>query len=211
MKRSTRLLLSVPLFLLFVIALLLYLFEFNFQRGEMTVESSASTYAFGEDVAGPAVAAPPVDLYLRVPAFLEARLVEALEEALAQNAYVGPVNFKELPPAAGSESVLVLTMEQPQMYRWTPLYAQAGLTVDLAYASDGEVAWIGEKVVTLTAEDKPDRRVVRLRGDYSFDYSAYGLLSRPGFVQYLADEMSQTVNETLANTLAEHAASVPQE
>lgn len=210
MKRSTLLLLlSVMLLLLF--GVLFSLSDFRLQRAEMAVESTASTYAFGDNGNGSGLQTKPLDLYVRAPAMIESELIQALREELATNPYVGQIELHETPPAAGKESVLVLTMEDPQSLFWTPVYARAALTVDVAYASDGEVEWIGEEVVELRAQEPPAARVVRVRGEYSFADSAYGLISRRGYFTYLAGEMAQTVNQALADTLAAQYASIGQQ
>ncbi len=202
MKRATLLLL-IPIALLLLFAAAIFLLDFRLQQAEMGVESSFSTYAFGQDGEGTAPPAQALDLYVRAPAMLEGELIEALQEELIANPHVGQINLRETPPAPGADSVFVLTMEGPQSYFWTPVYARSALTVDVAYASDGEVAWIGEQVVTIEADEKPAARVVRTRGEYTFDSTAYGLLSRPAYRRYLAEEIAHTVIDALASTLAD--------
>jgi len=200
MKRSTLLLLLLAMFLL-LFGALFSLSDFKLQRAEMAVESSASTYAFGDNGNGSGLQTKALDLYVRAPAMIESELIQALRDALDTNPYVGRIELRQSPPAAGEESVLVLTMEDPQSLFWTPVYARAALTVDVAYASDGEVEWIGEEVVVLEAQEPPAARVVRVRGEYNFEGTAYGLISRPGYATYLAGEVAQTVNQALADTL----------
>ncbi len=210
MKRSTLLLL-LSIMLLLVFGVLFSLSDFRLQHAEMAVDSTASTYAFGDDTEGSATQAQALDLYVRIPTMIESELVQALRDELATNPYVGQIKLRETPPAAGKESVLVLTMEDPQSLFWTPVYARAALVVDVAYASDGEVEWMGEEVVELKAQEPLAARIVRVRGEYSFDDSAYGLISRRGYFTYLADEVAQTVNQALADTLAAQYASSGQQ
>ena len=200
MKRTLLLMLALIVLLLAAAFLLL---DFRFQQAEMAVDSTASTYSFSIGEKTPLPLEQSLDLYVQGPPELEDELAEALSAKLATNPYVGEINLHEheVPPAPGADSVLIVAIEQPSTLFWSPLYARTTMTVDVAYASDGEVDWIDEDVVRLSNEGVPEP-VVRIEGEYAFDGSAYGLISGPGYAHYLAEEVAQTVNQSLADTIA---------
>ncbi|HEX6383766.1 MAG TPA: hypothetical protein VF177_03755 [Anaerolineae bacterium] len=186
----------------FIIAAAFLLLDFRLLRAQMAVDSNAGTYSFSIDEERRLPLEQDLDLYVQAPQGLEAQVVEALSEELPTNPYVRAVNVQEEPLAAAVDSVVVVEIDEPSVLFWSPFYARTVMTVDVAYASDGEVAWIDEDVVVLESSDPPVP-VVRVRAEHSFNGSAYGLISRPGYASYLANELATHINASLANTLAD--------
>jgi len=205
MKRLAKLLLLATIVLVIFAAAFLLL-DFRFQQAQMAVDSSVETYAFSVDDETPLPLEQTLDLYIRAPLSMEDELAEALRAELATNPYVREVKLREAPPAPADDSVLVLAIDEPSVLFWSPLYARTVLNVTAAYASDGAVDWIEEDVVHLE-NDGLANPVVRMRGEYALDGSAYGLISGPGYAHYLAEELAQMVNESLANNVASHGRS----
>ena len=198
MRRRTQLLILLAVFLVIVAAAFLLL-DFRFQQAEMAVDSSVSTYTYSFDEQTPALLNQKLDLYIEAPPGMEYELAKALREELATNPYVGDDNLRQAPPVPADDSVLVMTIDEPALF-WSPFYARTEMNVTIAYASDGEVAWIDEEVVELTNKDVGDP-VVRVRGEYAFAGTAYGLISAPGYTRYLAEEVAQSISHSLAHTL----------
>lgn len=199
MRRRTQfILILITLLLLFAAATLLL--DFRLIQAQMAVATNASTYSFGVDDETPLPLEQELDLYLEAPWGLEEALGDALRTELSANPYVREVNLQEGPVAAAPTTVLVVQIEEPSVIFWSPFYTRSSFTVDVAYASDGEVAWIDEDVVGLSGED--GLPVARLHGEYRFDGTAYGLISGPGYATYLAGEIAQQVNQALADSLA---------
>lgn len=212
MKRQNQLLLLTVVLLAGAAAAFLLL-AFRLQRAQMAVDSEVAAYGFGRaEEASPTAAqvapaaARDLDLYVEVPAALKDEMVEALRAALDANGYVEEVMVREGVPAPADESVLVVAIEEPSVLFWSPFYVRTVMSVSAAYASDGEVDWIEDDVVVLTSEDgDEDSRVVRMRGEYGFDGRAYGLISGPGYAQYLAEEVAHHVNQSLSAHVASQA------
>lgn len=200
MKRGTLLLLLLAVLLVLLAAAFLLL-EFRFQQARMATNSTVSTYAFGVDEETPVPLERSLDLYIETPLDMKDELAEALRTELASNPYVGDVNFREGPPAPADESVLVLATGESTVLFWTPFYVRTSIDVTAAYASDGAVDWIDEDVVVFENGGEYNT-VVRVRGEYSFDGSAYGLISGPGYAHDLAEEVARSINRSLVDTLA---------
>ena len=202
MKRGTQLLILLGVLALLLAAAFLLL-DFRLQRAQMAADSTVSTYSFSVDEESPLPLEQPLDLYVQAPLALEDELAEALVAELAANQYVRDVNLRQGSRRRAGDSVLVLTIEEPSVLFWSPFYARTVVNVTTAYASDGEVAWIEEDVVVMTSESTADP-VVRVRGEYKFDGSSFGLISGPGYAHYLAEEVAQTVSQSLADSLTNH-------
>lgn len=194
--------------LLLVLAVLLVLFaaafltlDFRFMQAQMAVDHSAATYSFSIDEETPLPLEQDLDLYVQAPLDLADELAEALATELKTNPYVRDINVQAEPIAAAADSVLVVEIDDPSVLFWSPFYTRSVMTVNAAYASDGEVAWIDEDVVRLRSEGE-GMPVARIGAEYTFDGRAYGLISGPGYATYLADEVAQQINEGLADGLA---------
>ncbi len=162
MKQSTQLILLL-VGLLVVFTAIFLLLDFRLLQGQMAVNSSASTFASSVDEQSRFPLNQDVDLYVQAPQEFENKLVGALREALQTNPYLGEINPEidpELNPdaeplLAAEGSVLVIEIEDPTTFFWTPFYARSETTVQVAYASDGEVTWIGEDTVVFETTDPP--------------------------------------------------------
>lgn len=202
MKRGAQLLILLAVLIVLLAAAFLLL-DFRLQRAQMATDSTVSTYSFNANEESPLPLEQRLDLYVEAPLGMQDELAEALDAELAANQYVGDIILRQGPRRPADDSVLIITIDEPSVLFWSPFYARTVMSVTVAYASDGAVAWIDEDVVTLTSEDAADP-VIRMDGEYTFDGSAYGLISGPGHAHYLAQEIAQTVNQSLADSLNNH-------
>lgn len=198
MKRSTGIILILAGLIVLVIAFLTL--DFRLMQAELSVDSSASTSSATPQGADPLPLGRDLDLYVEAPPGIAVPLTEALAAGLASNPYVGVVTAREGPLLPSGDAVMVVLIDDPSALFWSPFYTRTLAEVDVAYASDGEVAWIDEDVVVLESTDPPTT-VKRVRAEHTFDGSAYGLISGPGYANYLAREMTQTINQSLSAAL----------
>lgn len=98
----------------------------------------------------------------------------------------------ELPAPAGTP-LLVVEVDTQEIF-WTPFYARAKVEVTASYASDGDVAFRMKKPVEFTQSG--DAFALKSSGSYSFFDESWGLITSPGYKDYLAKEISrQIVND----------------
>lgn len=171
-------------------------------QGETAVESQVETYAFSassEEM--PLLLEQDLALYVIAPERLQDDLTAALVEQLGTSPYVRDVNRRQPPAAAAPDSVLVVEIDEANVL-WTPFYARSRLPVTVAYASDGEVAWIDEEVVRLNNDEPVEGLVVRLSGEFQVTDTAYGVMSLPGYYHYLGRQLAIRINESVAESLA---------
>lgn len=83
-------------------------------------------------------------------------------------------------------------------YIWTPVYSQANFVMKVGYSSNGDLKWISRSVVNM---DDLTQSTVWIRGDIYLEDSTYGLMSRSTYLNYLGDEISLNLIETLTNLL----------
>jgi hypothetical protein len=195
MNRSARL--GLVAALIVTIVALLLLVDFSLLRGNLMTESQAATYTFGLQEDDSLPLEQPLDLYVDAPRGLADALADALARDLANVPQIGPVTPQPLPAEAAADGVLLVEIDEPSVFVWTPLYTRAVMTVNVAYASDGEVTWIEEEVVRMTNDDP----VVRVRAAHDVDQTTVGLVSLPGYRRYLAEGVSIQIVNQLAGAL----------
>lgn len=199
MNRQTRSLLILALLLIAVVAFLTL--DFHLSRAELATNSEAARYSFSVDEAQPLPQGVDLDLYVLATGRLDPALAEKLVEALQRSPYVGAVTLREEPLQAAAGSVLVVRVGEPAKCLWTPFYTKTEVEVNVAYASDGDVAWIDSLPVALEASDPP-RPVVRVDADLTLAGSGYGLISSPAYTDYLAEALAEQIGDLLQNQLA---------
>jgi hypothetical protein len=192
MRRST---LFVILLILAAAAFLLL--DFQAVRGQFNTENQVATFSASINPEQPLPQDRPLDLYVIGPEALAAELSRELAGQLGANPYIGEVNLRQAPPQKASASPLVVEIPQPGVF-WTPVFGRTTMAVDIAYASDGEVDWIDADVVEFSSGEP----VARVRGEFQFRDTAFGLLSRPGYYSYLSENIAAQVSSSLETSLA---------
>ncbi len=194
-KRRRRLLVTLAVLALAGSALFL-LTSFHMMQAQFSAEHQVTTVALGVDATHRLPLERRVDLYiLGEPAFA-GNLAEDLTARLHTNQYLGAIESRQPPLAPGKESVLVVEIQR-QSVLWTPLYSKAELNICAGYASDGAVDWIDPQGASLSASPG-----ARIHGEYVVHDSAFGLMSRPGYYDYLNEKIATEIGESLDAALA---------
>ena len=90
---------------------------------------------------------------------------------------------------------LLVVEVEPQDLLWTPIYARAALKVNVAYASDGDVSF--RQTVPVEFKHTTDQLTVKRSGIYTFNDASWGLISNPGYMNYLG----RVIAAAIANDL----------
>ena len=85
--------------------------------------------------------------------------------------------------------VLVVEPGAPELF-WTPFYATSRLSIQAGYASAGDTSFMGDRPATIDNRNGP---ALSMHGDYKVTDSSWGLISRPGYHQILADYMAREI------------------
>jgi hypothetical protein len=89
-----------------------------------------------------------------------------------------------------NDPILLLEIA-PQDIFWTPIYARANLRVNVSYASDGDISFRLSQPVEF--KHTSDQTVVKKSGSYTFTDTSWGLISNPGYLDYLAREIARPI------------------
>jgi hypothetical protein len=188
---------SWTLILLLAVLLLAVIFlvpDFKVARSSTTDTSQVGTIRFGQlDAEG-----LPLVIFVQAPD----NLAEPLRRALLNRAgTIAPFSTMALieTPASDPDSAALVVVVDRRTYIWTPVYATADLSVQLAFASDGRVDWdrLGEIDTVMQASP-----ALRLSGDFDIRDRSLGLISQPGYRSHIAGHISDKVVESIRAAFA---------
>jgi len=171
------------------------LIDFHIATGNTRAEKLIFTMDLGNNMPVPMQRRDNISVVLVGKGPLVSALGETLEEQL-ENAGLGKVEMvKELKPVY-QNPVLVVKVGNPGTI-WTPFFANSHFSVHAGYASDGDSTFmeIVEKTHTSTAK----KDVANIYAEFEVSDNSYGLISRTGYHQFLADYLTQEIVQALKN------------
>ena len=126
-------------------------------------------------------------------------MVSALQKTLFEK--IAGTGIAQIELAQGLEPVyqnpvLVVKVGRPGPV-WTPFLGMSRLPIHAGYASDGDTTFMEVIEKTHTSTSKKD--VAFLYAEYEVKDLSLGLISRPGYHQYLADYLAQEIVTALKN------------
>lgn len=123
----------------------------------------------------------------------EGPLVSALQKALTEqlgNAGIGKIDLvQELEPEV-QNPILVVKVGKPGPF-WTPFFAMGKFSVHVGYASNGDSTFMEDVEKTHISIGKKD--VANMYAEFDVNDRSFGLISRPGYHQFLADYLVQDI------------------
>jgi hypothetical protein len=126
-------------------------------------------------------------------------LVKPLQRALTEkigNAGIGEIELaQELEPLY-QNPVLLVKVSKPGPI-WTPFFAISQFSVHAGYASDGDPTFMDAIERTHTSVGQKD--VANMYAELDLNDISLGLISRPGYDQYLAEYLAQEIVQALKN------------
>lgn len=127
----------------------------------------------------------------------EGPLAPALEKSLVKaigSAGLGEVELVHALDADYPNPVLVIDVGRPGVL-WTPVFGSSSFSVDAWYASNGDTTGIDAESVGFDNTDGPG---IITSTEYQVRDSSYGIMSRPGYYQLLADWLANSIVEALS-------------
>ncbi len=130
----------------------------------------------------------------------DSKLAAALQQALTKK-LSGQIVTGEIVPVDGTSDkanypLLFVSIDQ-QNITWTPVYARADLNVSIFYATDGDVSFRHNQPPGFNMPG--DQPALKMKGTYSFADTSWGLISSPGYVNYLAGEIARAIATNIQN------------
>lgn len=126
----------------------------------------------------------------------EGPLVAILERSLAaeiRKAGLGEVELVDALDAQYPNPVLRVDLGNPGVL-WTPVFGSSKFAVTAGFVSNGDTATIGAKPVLFDSTNGP---AVNMFADFLVSDRSWGILSRPGYYQVLADSTARSIVEAL--------------
>jgi len=127
----------------------------------------------------------------------EGPLVHALQKALTEEmgkAGIGEIDLEQGFEPVYPNPVLVVKVGKPGPI-WTPFFAMSQFSIHAGYASNGDSTFMEGVEETHTSVGKKD--VSNMYAEYEVNDRSLGLISRPGYHQFLADYLAQEIVTTL--------------
>ncbi len=131
----------------------------------------------------------------------ESSLIGVLRNTLADQmdkAGIGEIELvQELTPTLPNP-VLVVKVGQPSPI-WTPFLAMSQFSVHAGYASNGDTTYMERMEATHTSIGSPDPSILNMYAEIDVNDLSWGVISRQGYNQYLADYFTQEIIAALKN------------
>jgi hypothetical protein len=161
---------------------------------DATVASSNPAAESGQAV----IANTPTNLYVEGDSELAAALRARLANNLGGVPGLAPINLVSEPTEQRGTALVYVTLKE-QRVRWTPFYARTELVVQVAYSSNGDVAFRQQDPPHF--QQTPGNVALQVLGTYAMADVSKGAMSRPGYQGYLAAQMADYVRSSLGNQI----------
>ena len=126
----------------------------------------------------------------------EGPLTTALQKAMIiemNNAGIGNTELVQRIEPRYQSPVLVINVGRPGLL-WTPFFAMSRFTIQAGYSSIGDTTFMGETQVAVDNQAGP---VLHMYGEFKVSDRSWGLISRPGYYQSLADYLARQIVATM--------------
>ena len=128
----------------------------------------------------------------------ESRLAPALQKELTFQLQGDP-QFGEIESLTDIENttenpILWVEIAKKDIF-WSPIVARATLNVNVAYASDGDISFRLREPVEF--KHSGDQATLYQSGQYTFSDASRGIISSPGYFDYLAREIANAIVKDL--------------
>ena len=126
----------------------------------------------------------------------EGPLIAALQKALPVeigNAGIGDIEFVEEITRIYQGPVLVLRVAKRSLF-WTPFFATSQFTIHAGYSSNGDTNFMRQTPVTV--QIRGDLALL-MYGEYKVSDRSWGIISRPGYHEILADYLARQIVASL--------------
>lgn len=167
-------------------------------------EKNVMTTRMGERLPDPMQSREKINLVL----LGEGPLIAALQKALPvemDNAGIGDMELVEEITRIYQGPVLLLKVAKPGSF-WTPFFATSQFTVEAGYSSNGDTNFMRQTPVTVQIRGE---LALLMYGEYKISDRSWGIISRPGYQQILADYLAGQIVSTLKDLYRVSISGVP--
>lgn len=168
------------------------LLNFRLAYSGTGAETMATTMSSGDQMPDDMQQRQKITLYVQGEGPLAGALRDTLEVKLRE-AGLGEVEVVQAIDADYPNPVLVVDTGKPSVF-WTPIFGTSSVFVEAWYASNGDTTMIDAESVGFDSADGPG---MITNTNYQITDNSFGILSRPGYYQVLADWLANSIIEGL--------------
>ena len=178
--------------------------DFHISTSQTKIESQISTYGFKGQTSEKLPAELPLQIYVEGDDLFSRALRDQLSKRLKtipqfnQTSILSEISILGDQPQNSNQSILVVNSSESGRL-WTPIYGRSQFTVNLIFASDGDISWQNDKVVRMN--NPIGVQVVRISADFSVKDSSFGLVSRIYYNNYLAEQVAAQLVKSLSTSI----------
>lgn len=171
--------------------------DFQLARSNTQAQSTVSTARSGEPDDQGLLLNQGLLVFVEGPEDLARPLRRELARRLGVIPNLAGISVVDNPPDQVGQPVLGFEIQASNV-NWTPVYARAQLNLRMIFASDGELSWrhLQNPVMELR-----ELGTIRVDGDFTIEDTTVGLISRPAYYRYLAEQIALRTGESLAQAL----------
>ncbi|MBE0696951.1 MAG: hypothetical protein IH586_08505, partial [Anaerolineaceae bacterium] len=93
------------------------------------------------------------------------------------------------------QPVVLVSVGKPRMI-WTPFFAQSQFAIRAGYASNGDTTFMNESPTII---NNNGGSIVDMTAEFQVNDQSWGIISRPGYDQILADWLAKGISEAVKN------------
>jgi hypothetical protein len=166
--------------------------NFRIASSNTKAEKNINTASIGDGLPHAMERREKINLVLVGDSPLMAALQKALEREM-KDARIADVELVQGVEPRYQSPVLIVEIGRAALL-WTPFFATSQFTVQTGYSSVGDTTFMGETPVIM---DNRDGSALNMWGEYKVSDRSWGLISRPGYHQILAEHLAQQIITTL--------------
>ena len=166
--------------------------NFRLAASNTKIEKNINTTSIGDGLPEAMLRREKINLVL----VGEGPLIPALKGALARemnNARIADLEVMQGIESPYQSPVLVVKVGGPDLL-WIPFFATSQFTIQVGYSSIGDTTFMGETPAIVSNQDGP---ALNMYGEYKVSDHSWGLISRLGYHQILADHLAREIVATL--------------
>ena len=184
-------------FVLIGLVAITLLFNFQIARSAIGVEHQISTSSFGFDSGESLSDNAPLTLVVEGQDQLSRAIATRLEHQFLEGR-ITQVTRANIVQSDIRQFQVVVSMADPVVI-WSLFYAQTRLAVDFKFSSNGDLSWRDKDSIAFSSDQG---QVVAVSGDLQLSDTTYGLISRPAYLNHLADAIALQIDEAIRKALA---------
>ncbi len=177
---------GMTLLVIMLIAASFFLMSYHATSSQTTQNSSVASSSGGSIISQNRISPDVTNVVVTGSSRLDSSLKATLTNLLPGVTGLGEVKFVD-PSNIPANAPLLYVQVKEQNVRWTPVYSTAALQLVVAYAENGDVSFKDDEPTHFQSGS------FQFKGTYMLDDVSWGLMSLPGYQDYLTQKAADTI------------------